>query len=236
MALPGDALIDPPIPAPMEFEKELKVTRRFDYEMGGIALNDPSEGHLYQEWNYFITRDLSQIWIMAEEVAPALLYEGFNITSVSGTFDQNMRPTYAYVEGGEAKLYWYDTAAEEAVVTNYGPNVFTPKVTLDDKRFFAQGFNDIIFGYVKNGHLYYRQQRDRFTIERLLKADVTESCGELHCIGMQVNKRLGFQMRAHENIRDWPENWGEPSEVQFLLLLESGDLLLLENDDGITTA
>jgi len=203
MAMPDNELSSKPIPARMENDKEKKVKRRSDFELGGIALQDPSQGHLVQEWNCYITDDFTEIRIVAPAVTDTLLYTGTGITSVSCSFDQNMRPTFAFIEEGSAKLSWYDSVPEETVVTDYGATVFTPKVTLDDKRALQEGAADVIFAYVKNDNLYMRMQRDRYLVEYLLYTGIIEDeLGELQCIGMCRNFRLGFQFRQVEDIED----------------------------------
>lgn len=204
MALPDNELSSTPISAPMEFQKEKKVARRSDFEYGGTDLNDASDGLLVQEWNVYISDDLTQIIAKDEAENETVLYTGTGLTAVSCTFDQNMRPTYAFIEEGDTKLNWYDSTIPGFVVTNYGTTYFWPKVSLDDKRDLQSSASDIIFAYVRNDNLYMRVQRDRFLTEYLLYSGVVENeLGELQCIGMQRNKRFGFQFRTPSEISDW---------------------------------
>jgi hypothetical protein len=86
------------------------------------------------------------------------------ITEFSFSFDQNMRLAIAFVQDGVAKLRWFDSVPGQTVITEY-PSAITPRVVLDDKRFTQTSASDIIFAYMRNGDLYYRQQRDRFQTE-----------------------------------------------------------------------
>lgn len=162
------------------------VTNFVDYEAGGIGIQDPSEGLLYQVWMARLEND--HVYISAENTPEYSIFSGSGITEISFTFDQNMRFNLAYVEGGNAKLYWYDSTIPGMTITNFGASVLNPRITMDDKRPSQSSSNDIILAYVKSGSLYYRQQRDRFQIERLLRSGVSK----LKKIGMNDKLRLQF--------------------------------------------
>lgn len=113
------------------------------------------------------------------------------MTEISFSFDANMQPTVAYVASGQAYLNWYDSIEATYVTTELADGVTTPRVSLDDKRFLgsnAYQVSDVILAYVRAGNLYYLQQRDRYTIERLLKTGVTP----LIKIGFSRGLRLQF--------------------------------------------
>ncbi|MCO1337134.1 hypothetical protein MO867_22680, partial [Microbulbifer sp. OS29] len=103
-----------------------------------------------------------------------------------------MRPVIAYVEAGTAKLYWYDSSAG-AQTTSTWPGIITPRLTLDDKRSTQTSASDVIFAYLNNGHLYYRQQRDRYEIEYRLQENVNSP--GLIKIGMNRQFRLQFLLK-----------------------------------------
>jgi len=188
VALPDDVLSTTPVNAAFIGARALPVTRTVDYEDGGIAVQDPSRGSQYQRWRGRLLGE--NIILDAPEVESFVALSGPDITEISFTFDQNMRPAIAYVQSGVAKLWWFDTVAGEQVVTEY-PGAITPRVIRDDKRFRHAHNSDVILGYVRDGALYYRQQRDRFTIERLL--DAGPHVG-LVKIGFNVQLRLQFLM------------------------------------------
>jgi len=136
-----------------------------DYELGGIGLNDPSEGLRYQTWTlrYFpATGDFS---ISAPNTAPTVIITVMNVTEISLGFDQNMNPFIAYVEDGDAKFYWYDTNIANFTTSNLPSGSLTPRCCLDDKRETQADSSDIILCYVHGGALYYRQERDRYTVQ-----------------------------------------------------------------------
>jgi hypothetical protein len=191
MALPDDVLSTIVVSAPLVGARAQSISARLDKEDGGIALNDPSEGHRYQEWRAWIAQGNSDIYIEADNLAPQILYSGTNITEVSLSFDQNMRPAIAFVENGVGSLRWYDTQAAEQTVTTY-PGITTPRIILDDKRVWQTATNDLIFAYIKSGGLYYRQQRDRFTIEYQLLATLPVGMTQLNKLAFGANYRLHF--------------------------------------------
>jgi hypothetical protein len=52
---------------------------------------------------------------------------------------------------------------------------------------------DIILAYIRDNTLYYRQQRDRYGIERTLRTGLFDSV-KLRNIGMARNYRLYFEL------------------------------------------
>lgn len=158
-----------------------------DYEMGGVALNDPSQGLYVKQW---VCRYADgSVRLSAHGVQEAPLFSMPNVTEVSLAFDQNMRPFVAYVTNGEAWFYWYDTQIGQAVHTQLPSGSTSPRCCLDDHRALQLGNSDIILAYIRNGNLYCRVQRDRYGIEYLLVSDAED---RLFNVGMQKNLRLQF--------------------------------------------
>ena len=116
------------------------------------------------------------------------------ITEIDLTFDQNMRPCVAFVSDSIPKLYWYDTKIGDFNIMTFS-GILSPRVSLDDKRDFNISNSDIIFAYIKNNGLYYRQQRERFTVEHLLKSYQNNHSKLLWRIGMGINNRFLFYVR-----------------------------------------
>lgn len=164
-----------------------------DFEMGGIALSDPTQGHLVQTWRLFLDpADRRRVMIEAPNHPASLVFTRDGILEVSFTFDQNMRPAVAYKTEFLMALRWYDTQVNQYITSEFevGRN---PKMTLDDKRRSQQANSDMLFAYIRGTGLYYRQQRDRFTIERLLRANITPNLS-LKNIGMNLNWRVQAEL------------------------------------------
>jgi len=147
----------------------LPVTKTVDYEDGGVAIQDPSQGLLVKRWRAQLVE--LDVIVDADGVEPFVLISGAGITEISLTFDQNMRPTLAYVQEGVSKLRWFDSLPGQVVTTSYA-GIRTPRITLDDKRYTQTGSSDIILAYIRvsDGALCFRQQRERFETERVLSA------------------------------------------------------------------
>lgn len=184
--LPGDELSSTHNYARFVGSRALPVSAIVDYEDGGIAIGDASQGNRYQRWRARLIGN--DVILDAAEVEPFVAYSGANITEISFTFDQNMRFALAFVQAGVAKMYWFSSGV---YVTTTIPDAITPRVALDDKRQTQTNSSDIILAYVKNEGLYYRQQRDSYSVERLLDAGPHKGVIK---IGMNKNIRLQFLM------------------------------------------
>ncbi|MGH2551205.1 MAG: hypothetical protein ACRDHN_17605 [Thermomicrobiales bacterium] len=156
-----------------------------DYEMGGEALNDPSSGLQVKVWTCTLVGDA--VTVTASGVPATALFELPGITSVSLSFDQNMRPAVAFIQEGELKLWWFDSAEGEQVFTTFDGE--QPKIRLDDKRHTQNGTSDLLLAYVRHDGLYFREQRDRFLNEYFL-ADITGYT--FRQMGMSTINRMQF--------------------------------------------
>lgn len=155
---------------------------------GGVALNDASQGLNVQTWT--LTTDGANVTIEGETVAPSVLFTGTGITEVCLAFDQNMRPFVAFVDSGGPKYRWFDSLDSTTKITSLASDVVTPRCTLDDFRLSQVNASDIILAYVRGGLLFFRAQRDRYTIEYPLSAP----CQGLRYVAMGVNLRLQFEV------------------------------------------
>jgi len=184
--LPGGILSTEVVRGQIVGARAMSVSKIVDYEDGGIAINDSSEGLLYQAWKCIISDNKAML--SAENMDETVVYSGTYLTEISFTFDQNMRLSLAYVDSNLPYLQWYDSSVGGQVTTALPTDIVNPRLFLDDKRVLQSAVSDIILGYVRNNNLYYRQQRDRFTIEYLLKENVSR----LVKIGMNNQLRLQF--------------------------------------------
>lgn len=190
--LPDDALIeqaDKVFVGPRNKSAELNES----YELGGVGISDTSEPFKY-EWRGYIEGNAIYIGRKGQTPVALLSFTGV-VTEISVTFDQNMRPTIAYVEDGISKLYWYDASLAMMTITEY-VGIANPRVSLDDKRKFNIANSDIIFAYIADGsRLCYRLQRERYGTEHVLITDTTMDDLRpfiLHRIGMGNKNRFLF--------------------------------------------
>ena len=191
--LPGNAASSIGVPGRMFAPDNIGSSLFVDYERGGVAIGDASMGLDTQDWQCKYAPSSGQVSInpVGAPDAPYVTIPG--ASEMCFTFDQSMRPVLAYMVGSVCKLRWYDTTVSSFVVTDF-PGVRSPRLTLDDKRPSQVNNSDVIFAYIKaNGDLCYRQQRDRYLVERVLHTGVDPS-NRLITVGMANNLRLHFEI------------------------------------------
>lgn len=191
MAMPANTLSS--LPAYSAFlapDDRVRASLLVDYEMGGVDIGDPSQGLQVKAWEARVDSDNIQV---RPDGAGAwtTVTSDVGITEMALAFDQNMRPTVAYVAGGVAKMYWYDATAASYVTTTY-PGAASPVVTMDDKRPMQVGLNDVLLFYLQGGRVKHRRQRDRFTIEYDL-ADVPTGMTRIARWGFTEGKRVQLE-------------------------------------------
>lgn len=165
-----------------------------DYELGGVDLNDASEGVDKYVWKGWARNNKI---FLAREGGPNILFleVASIVTELSFAFDQNMNPLLAFVEAGIAKYRWFDTVTAQYTTTILPEGSVSPVACLDDKR-SAQtdmGSSDIILMFVHENNLYFRAQRDRYTMDYLLYEGIN---GTLINIGMNEFNRLQLRLRS----------------------------------------
>lgn len=170
---------------------DLVITPLVDYEDGGVGIQDASQGLMGYTWRCWLDNQLD---IKLQRVGlPAItLFQQTDVTELALAFDQNMRWAVAYIHEGILKLRWYDTTASGYVTTVFAASK-NPKLALDDKRVRQSSNSDIIMAYIRDNNLCYRQQRERFTVERILRANMFPNT-KLKNIGMSRNLRLQFEL------------------------------------------
>lgn len=197
MSIPGNLLTDDRPESPLLTPDNLeRVDPRRDWERGGVALSDPTQGLNVRNWTAWTDGIAIFVAPYPEQTPAVQVQTGVDITEVSLAFDQNMQPNVVYVDDGLCKLWWYDSTIPGMTTTSF-PGYRTPMLTLDDKRDRAtnNGQNDIIFAYVRDGLLCWRQQRDRYTIERVLGA-LPNAATRIVGMGMAENNRLQIRLKV----------------------------------------
>ena len=186
--------------APFLYPDNLPVYNTTDWQMGGIALQDGSQGLQVQPWFLEITGTVTSnnVVISAANRQPLILFSAPFITEVSLSFDQNMNPAVAYVSQGNPKFWWYDATIPGYTIISLAAGVTSPRCTFDDKRKLevTLGMSDIILAYIYNNNLCYRQERDRFLTEYILynNLNLVISNPTLNKVGMNEKERLQFQI------------------------------------------
>lgn len=171
-----------PPSSPFVWGAELRSSTTESWEMGGVGISDPSGGLTYQLWHGVLDTATGTVLLDAPNTPQFVLYSEAGITQMDFSFDQNMKPCLAFTQNGVAKFWWYNTGNVQYEIITL-PGATTPLTLLDDKRDEATNVSDVILFYLRDGRLYYREQRDRFTIEydsniagirRLIRVGFTE--------------------------------------------------------------
>ena len=200
MSLPGNAPSSTLQSAPFLEPYDRPKLPLEDFEYGGIALNDGTQGLNIQVWH--LTYDADEAsdnygdFTLVPELygLPSVVLNVPDVISVCLAFNQNMDVFIGYEKrNGVSEYYWYDTATASYKISTLPAGAYSPQACLDDHRQTQTNSSDIILGYMRSGSLYYRQQRDRFTIERELGNGA--GAARLRRVGMTTNSRLKFDVR-----------------------------------------
>lgn len=207
MALPENALSDSPVAATMlDPDGRARASLLVDYELGGADIGDPSQGLQVKAWEARVSAGVIQT--RPDGVgAWTDVTSDTGITEIALAFDQNMRPTVAYVAAGVAKLYWYDAVAASYVTTTYA-GATSPVVTMDDKRPMQVGLNDVLLFYLRAGRVRHRRQRDRYTIEYDLAA-IPSGMTRIVRWGMTVANRVQLEFGTDGTVVSAPGSISE---------------------------
>lgn len=171
-----------------------------DYEVGGIALSDPSAGFRVRVWKAEIRNGGTEIWIGPEEDmgSAVKVREDVDITEVTFSFDQLMREVVTYVAAGQAKIWYFDSITAQFQALNI--NGMSPFATLDDKRRIGGflGENDVLIFYLRGNTLYYRAQRDRYQTEYTFHSGLPGPANRIVKCGMDNQYRMHVEIALHE--------------------------------------
>ena len=168
-------------------------TKLIDRTLGGIAIQDISEGLNYQVWEIYYESPFIKIKGLTTGVV-IILEEVQRVIELSLAFDLNMNIAYTYVVGDKSYLRYYNTTTQ-TLQTMELIHCKSPRLTYDDLRSMQNQVSDIVCAYinVSNNTLCYRLLRDRYTIEHTLQ-EVPENA-RLIRIGMTEGLRLQFKMQ-----------------------------------------
>ncbi len=137
-----------------------------DYEDGGIALSDATQGLQVQAWRAKILngKDVVLDVPSVPTILPETIFSLSGISHISFTFDSAMYPVISFMKEGVAYIRWYSALAPAGFKVTAIAGGLYPKVSLDDKRELESINRDIILSYTKaDGCLYFRKSRDRYS-------------------------------------------------------------------------
>jgi len=168
------------------YKPSVSIDTPFELELGPSALND-SDGTIKDFWWLFnfngtsVTASRYNHFDEAFDDEQIIFYVD-NVKRLSATFDQLGRPMVFYETVlGELRLYWFDPVLVENTTTVFGVGSY-PFSTFDIRWDTSNARSDNMLFYIRDGGIYYRLQRDRYSIEHatpvingaiLLEADMT---------------------------------------------------------------
>lgn len=196
--IPDNVLSTKPVRASLLYPDRFQLASLTeDYEMGGIAIQDPSEGLQYQPWFGYWREDNAVCLKPGIDGEDIVLFYEPDLFEMSFTFDQNMRWACATQRtDGSFRWRWYDSAVEDYVITEVPEGVTAFHCTHDDKReiLVQTGRSDVLVSYIKDRNLYVRNQRDRYIIEHLLAETLPENL-RITNFGMTERYRVQWRIR-----------------------------------------
>lgn len=166
-----------------------------DYELGGIGLQDPSQGLMVQTWRCWFDREKSAVMVESPNTPPTKIFEESDIAWLSFAFDQNMRWSAVYtLADGQSYLRWYDSLAGDYAITPLQAGVISPFLSLDDKRQYQTGNSDIVLAYIQNQSVMIRVQRERYQTPHVWQEDIPKDW-IIRNFGMSNKLRLQMEIR-----------------------------------------
>lgn len=167
-----------------------------DWEMGGVALGNPSQGNNVKPWKASYNSSTGEISLEAFDVPATVVYTQLGITWLSFCFDQNMKFLFAFTStpGTIGTLRWYDPAPAAYVNTSFGTNVRTPHITMDEKVELSSATNDVILTYVDGSDIFLRVQRERFLDAHLVGSGLSPG-QKIKNFGMSTVNRLQWEIQ-----------------------------------------
>lgn len=197
MSLPENVLASTGVTGTYLYPDNLAHTKLLDYELAGQAIGNGAGGMQIQVWTCFYESGTIRVRVLGDEGAGTAVLSVANVTELSFSFDRSMRPAIAYiVDNAQAYLYWYDTTILAYRTTSLG-FVRCVRVTHDDKRLRSDQTSDVLVAYLNQDALCYRQQRDRYTVERVLATGIPEDADLLQA-GMTDRLRVEFKVEVVE--------------------------------------
>lgn len=167
---------------------DAEFTRTEGYEYGPQALFDTQSELNATLWKYMYRND-DVLMLKEGHDLEIKIDTVVGATDLSVCFNQSAQPVIAYMASGLTFLKWFDTNIQEYVVTELGTGLSSPRVLLDIKDKKSNQSDVILFYFRNNQTLCARYQRDRYSIEYVLKST---SPHRILRVGMNKINRIQF--------------------------------------------
>lgn len=123
------------------------------------------------------------------------LFSPVGCIKLSAAFDQLGKPLVFFDTGTELRLWWFDPVSSAHVTTVFGVGNY-PFATFDIKYGVDTEYSDVLLFYMRSGAIYYRMQRDRYSIE--YTTPVTSDAVFIKEADMAVDYRLQLLYRYRD--------------------------------------
>lgn len=165
-------------------------TPLIDYSIGGVGLDDPSQGLALKTWQASVDGS-GNVVLSAASVTPTTVFTRAGITWIGLAFDSNMKVFLAWLEAAGAFFRWFDSIANAYTITQLPAGSDKVFAQLDDTRPLESSKRDVLLHYQRSNRLLMRIQRDRYGVEYDL-GDITGL--NLVQTGMNHTNRFQFQL------------------------------------------
>ncbi|MGI2079161.1 hypothetical protein [Shewanella putrefaciens] len=125
----------------------------------------------------------------------SVLFTSGAVVSLAASFDQLGKPLVFYDTGTELRLWWYDPLLANHTTTVFGEGAY-PFATFDIRWDTSNQRSDVMLLYMRSGAIYYRVQRDRYSIE--YTTPVTSDAVFIKEADMAVDYRLQLLYRYRD--------------------------------------
>ncbi|MFW0776306.1 MAG: hypothetical protein ACN2B6_01120 [Rickettsiales bacterium] len=166
----------------------------FHIHLGPTALSTTWDKDNSAWWLFEYTGGVinASVWNGSEWTPVQTLFSAVKIVEFTGSFDQNGRPLVFFYTGEELRLWWYDPILEQNTTTVFGVGS-DPFCTFDIKYGVDTEYSDVLLFYLREGAIYYRQQRDRYAVE--YQTPVTENVVFIEAADMAIDYRMQVSYR-----------------------------------------
>jgi hypothetical protein len=190
VSLPLNTITPAPVLAPFIGPLESwTYTPLREQVLGGTAIGNGEAGRMVKGWEISYVDGV--IIINPVNGAPEFTLPIADVLSVSLAFDSNMAVAIAFQTAAGANLYFYSTLTASYDIYTI-PGATSCRACVDDPRKFNEGASDVLFGYVLGNVLYYRQQRDRYAVPRLVGPALGSYLSKM---GATEGFRVKFELR-----------------------------------------
>lgn len=167
-----------------------------DFEYGPKNIYDVSKGLSFKIWRIWTTGTSIFLSPANDPNDVTIITSDVNITEVSLAFSLVGQPFIAYKTTTQTKLYYYNplSAGYETIVIG---DATSPMLTHDNKdnRFTD---HDVMLFYIRNLVVYYRLQKERFTIEHSSGVTVSKAYSRISNVGLTSDGRLRISIITEE--------------------------------------